>query len=309
MDLSTRHKTMRPSAFFVFLIGALATTTAAEPSESFRDCDTCPTMVVIPAGSFVMGSNVEETTRENVPDHQAALERPQHDVTIAQPFALGATEVTITEFAAFVADTGHQAATCLIYNRDVGWTELPGSSWQHPPFPQEDNHPTICVNWGDASSYANWLSTKTGKSYRLPSESEWEYAARAGTTTARYWGDSVEKACAYANVADVNSHRQQFECDDGYRYTAPATFGIANAFGLYGMLGNVGEWAADCGQPNYATVAPSDGSAYVEGDCENHVGRGGSWWNDSYYIRAARRFNMSGGYYIVGFRVAMDLDE
>jgi formylglycine-generating enzyme required for sulfatase activity len=205
-----------------------------------------------------------------------------------------------------VRATGRAAGECLIYV-DKAWRSLPGSSWQYPPFPQADDHPVICVNWDDAAAYAAWLSQRTGHRYRLLSESEWEYAARAGTVTARYWGDGTEQACEWANVADRDSPRPQFTCDDGHRHTAPARFGRPNAFGLYGMLGNVGEWVADCGLPDYAS-APRDGAAVTTGDCGTHAGRGGSWWNDAYYIRAARRFNMAGGYYIVGFRVAREMD-
>ena len=273
----------------------------------FQDCDDCPVMVAIPAGSFMMGSTATETRREGVPTHQAEPERPRHKVTIAKPFALSRTEITLAQYAAFVDATGHPPTPCLFYI-DKAWREVPGSSWEHPPFPQEDDHPVICVTWHDAMAYADWLSQKTGQIYRLPSEAEWEFAARAGTETARFWGDDPEAACEHANVADHDSMRPQFRCDDPYRYTAPADFGSANAFDLVGMLGNVGEWTADCGLPDYAT-SPVDGTADTSGDCSTHTGRGGSWWNDAYYIRAARRFHMAGGYNIVGFRVAREVLE
>jgi formylglycine-generating enzyme required for sulfatase activity len=263
-------------------------------------------MVVLPPGRFLMGSTEAETAREHVPEHQAAPERPQHEVTIAYPLAVSRTEVTRGEYAAFVRATGRASGECLVY-LDKAWRSMPGSSWQYTPFPQGDDHPVICVSWEDAQAYAAWLAARTGHRYRLLSESEWEYAARAGTTTARYWGDGTDEACAWANVADRGSPRPQFTCDDGQRFTAPARFGRPNAFGLYGMLGNVGEWTMDCGLPDYAT-APRDGSPVSSGNCGTHAGRGGSWWNDAYYIRAARRFNMAGGYYIVGFRVARELD-
>lgn len=295
--------------FFIALgfILFAAPAVSMDVSAKFQDCEACPEMIAIPAGTFVMGSTEEETTREGVLPYQAEAERPQHEVSIPKPFGLGIGEVSVAQYAAFVDETGYEAATCLMYI-DEAWLEVPGSSWRYPPIPQDADHPVLCVDWVDAKAYVDWLAEKTGKPYRLPSESEWEYAARAGTTTARYWGDGIEEMCEHANVADLTSYRPQVDCNDGYRYTAPITFGIPNAFGLYGMLGNVGEWVADCRLPEYGTEAPTDGSAYKSDDCETHTGRGGSWWNDAYYIRAARRFNMTGGYHIVGFRVAMDLE-
>ncbi len=257
-----------------------------------------------------MGSSKEETVRENMPMDQGALERPQIRVTIAKPFAMGKTEVTVGQFAAFIKDTRRPMKECRTFVKEpkfVGWVTVLGSSWDKPIFPQASDHPVACVSWEDAEAYVSWLAEKTGKPYRLPSESEWEYAARGGTQTARYWGDGLDEACEYANVADANAYRHQFKCDDGYSHTAPANFGKPNQYGLYGMLGNIGEWVADCGLPDYATQTPKDGSAYVSGDCTDHVGRGGSWWNDTFYIRAARRYATNGPYNIMGFRVAMDV--
>ena len=274
--------------------------------DTFRDCDYCPLMVKVPAGSFTMGSSAAERERERVPARQGDPEQPAHVVTIAKPFAIGRHEVTVGEFRRFVDETGHPTDECLVYV-DKAYRALPGSGWQHPSFAQGDNHPVVCVDWPDAAAYAEWLSKETGQRYRLPSEAEWEYAARAGTNTARYWGDEREPACDYTNVADRSSQRPQFDCDDGYRYTAPVDVGRPNAFGLYTMLGNVGEWVADCGYPDYRD-SPADGSAVTSGDCERHVGRGGSWWNDAHYVRAARRYSFAGAYTIVGFRVVRELD-
>lgn len=289
------------------VLSACATPTArlAAPGTAFRDCPDCPEMVVLPPGRFVMGSTEAETEREHVPAPQAVVEHPAHEVAIAYPLAIGRSEVTRAQYAAFVRATKRPETPCLVY-LDKAWRTLPGSSWDYAPFPQRDDHPAICVSWDDAAAYAAWLSQRAGQRYRLPSEAEWEYAARAGTTTARYWGDGVDDACAWANVADRGSPRPQFGCDDGWRFTAPALFGRPNAFGLYGMLGNVGEWTADCGLSDYAT-APRDGSVATGADCTTHTGRGGSWWNDAYYIRAARRFSMAGSYFIVGFRVVREL--
>lgn len=308
------------SAMLTATLLACAPAQAAPPPKpsplagaTFKYCRDCPDMIEVPAGKFVMGSTDAETTRENMPADQAAREHPQKLVTIPRPFALGQTEVTVAQYAVFAAETKRAGGECLAYfkveGRFTGWLPVHGSSWDQPVFPQGPGHPVICVSWDDAQAYADWLSAKTGKHFRLPSEAEWEYAARAGTQTARYWGDGVEEACRYANVADVRALRHQFSCDDGYSHTAPATFGIANQFGLFGMLGNVGEWTADCGLHSFAKPSPTDGSADMTGDCTEHIGHGGSWWNDAYYIRAARRFSSVGRYYILGFRVAMDLSS
>ena len=313
-----------PRMFALAMAGAIAIsigapTRAAAPAKpdplagaTFRHCRDCPDMVAIPAGKFVMGSTQAETDREKMPAEQAGREHPQKTVTIPRPFALAQTEVTIAQYAVFAAETRRGAGECQAYFKVPGtfqgWLPVHGSAWDQPVFPQGSDHPVVCVTWEDARDYAAWLAAKSGKHYRLPSEAEWEYAARAGTQTARYWGDGVDEACRYANVADVRALRQQFTCDDGYAHTAPATYGIANGFGLYGMLGNVGEWTADCGLHSFDKPSPTDGSADTTGDCKEHVGRGGSWWNDAYYIRAARRFSSVGRYYILGFRVAMDLN-
>ena len=319
--LHSSHRAFWKTVLGIFLIAAAsalpaAPVTAAAKSgalaiATFTYCRDCPSMVHIPAGTFVMGSTNVETSRENMPAEQAAREHPQKTVTIPKPFAIGQTEVTVAQYAIFAAETRRAGGECLAYfkveGQFKGWLPVHGSSWDQPVFPQGPDHPVICVTWDDAHAYADWLSAKTGKHFRLPSEAEWEYAARGGTQTARFWGDGVEEACRYANVADVRALRRQFTCDDGYSHTAPAMYGIANQFGLHGMLGNVGEWTADCGLHLFTKPSPTNGLADLSGDCTEHVGRGGSWWNDAYYIRAARRFSSVGRYYILGFRVAMDL--
>lgn len=268
-------------------------------------CEFCPDMVEIPAGKFRMGSTPAETSSYGMPDHHSKVEWPKHEVIVSEPFLIGRYEVSRKEYAYFVDQTGYGARECLVY-KDKRYQAAAGSSWENPTFKQGDNHPVVCVDWHDAMAYVHWLSTETGESYRLPSEAEWEYAARAGTTGARYWDDKNGNACAHANVADQNSQRPGFDCTDPFPETSPVDYGIPNAFGLYGMLGNVGELVADCGLPDYAQAG--NGTAAVrEGDCENHVGRGGSWWNDAYYLRAARRYSFSGAYTIVGFRVARQL--
>jgi len=277
---------------------------AADP-PGLSDCEYCPELVRIPAGEFRMGSPQAETDREGAPAFQADPERPQHDVVIADAFLLGKYEVSRKEYRQFVEQSGYEAGECLEYTGGE-FIVAKDTGWDATPFEQGENHPVMCVNWQDAVAYTEWLSDRTGKHYRLPSEVEWEYAARAGTTTARYWGDGVDLACEYTNVADASSPRPQFDCTDPYPFTAPVDYGIANDYGLFGMLGNLGEWVADCGYPDYAD-ASGDATAVTSGDCSKHVGRGGSWWNDAHYIRAARRYSFAGRYTIVGFRVVRDL--
>ena len=269
-------------------------TPAAEPAvgvypETFRDCAECPEMVVIPAGEFVMGSPKSEYGRYSD-------ESPRHTVRIERPFALGKYEATFGEWDACVAD-----GACGGYRpQDYGWGR--------------GERPVINASWDDAKAYLDWLSRKTGRMYRLASESEWEYAARAGTTTARFWGESVDRACGYANAADLSAKRVYSglavpDCDDGYAHTAPVGSFAANAFGLHDVLGNVWEWVEDCQNDSY-DGAPTDGSAWRSGDCQIRVPRGGSWYYIPGHVRSANRDWAGTETRLddIGFRVARTLD-
>lgn len=256
--------------------------------ERFRDCDACPEMVVVPAGSYMMGSPVSEEGRWDV-------EGPPHRVTIGAPFAVGVYEVTFANWDACV-----RAGGCGGYRPDdQGWGR--------------GNRPVVAVGWEDAQTYVRWLSQETGEQYRLLSESEWEYVARAGTTTARYWGESQSGQCRHGNGADAAA-RAAFPdppdsffigCSDTHAQTAPVGLFQPNAFGLYDILGNVWEWTEDCWNESYSG-APADGSAWREGDCSRRVSRGGSWHNGPEVLRAAFRFGGSAGLRNsdLGFRVA-----
>ena len=290
--------------------------------DVFRDCADCPEMVVIPAGAFRMGGR----------DEDWGDERPRHRVSVGR-FALGRYEVTRAEYEAFVSATGHSDGRRCRTDDGRGnweWRWRNSVSWRDPRFPQDDDHPVVCVSWEDAQSYVRWLSRKTGEAYRLPSEAEWEYAARAGTETRRYWGDSSSGQCGRANGADASLRRQyehgHFEqlrmrgwrerreermfCDDGMAYTAPVGSYEANAFGLFDVLGNVWEWTEDCWHGNYER-APSDGSAWTRGgNCGRRVLRGGSWNNHPRNIGSTVRGRSTLGhrYGAVGFRVSRTLD-
>ena len=237
-----------------------------------RDCAECPLMVRIPAGTFTMGAPESEPwSYDN--------ERPQHMVSIPA-FRAGAHEVTFAEWDACVAAGG-----CGGYSPDdAGWGR--------------DNRPVVNVSWNDVQSYVDWLSQRTGQHYRLLSESEWEYAGRAGTTTPFHTGETITSQ--QANFGDESRfYRAQ---------TVPVGSFTPNGFGLYDMYGNVWEWVEDCWNAGYAE-APSDGSAWLSGDCSSRVLRGGSWADSTSGLRAALRVSSStgGSNTNVGFRVARTL--
>jgi formylglycine-generating enzyme required for sulfatase activity len=287
-----------------------------KPKEIFRECDSCPEMVVVPAGSFTMGSPADEKDRE-------PSEGPQHVVTIGRSFAMGKLHVTVEQFTAFVRETGYEASsTCGIFE-DGEWREGTGHTWRNPGFAQEGLHPVVCVTLDDANAYVDWLAKKTGKFYRLPSEGEWEYAARGRTSPGaypRFWfGDDPKDLCQYGNSADQKARDNVTgaarwtiaPCNDGHAYTSPAGHFVPNAFGLYDMFGNAWQLTADCPHDNY-NGAPADGTAWTTG-CRNYYGhlgvvRGGSWNYGPWSLRAASR-QMYGGYAFigVGFRVARTL--
>lgn len=280
----------------------------AGTSKVFRDCPECPEMVVIPAGAFQMGASMRETGSGDA-------ERPRHLVTIPRPLAVGRHEVTRGQYAAFVKDSSHRSeSSCYIW---VGpeWVNQPGRSWRDPDFAQTDEHPAVCVSWQDAKAYVAWLTRKTGKAYRLLSEAEWEYAARAGTRTSRFWGDDPGLACDYANVHDADTQDarrfdwEAHDCRDGYVETAPVGRFRPNGFGLYDLLGNVWEWVEDCQTVNYVG-APVDGTARITDDCARRVYRGGGWSGPA-SVRAATRNGSSASYrsQLLGFRVALPLDD
>ena len=243
------------------------------PGSVFRDCANCPEMVVIPAGRFRMGC---VSGQDCIDD-----ERPVRAVAISRPFALSRHEVTFSDWEACVRGGG-----CNGYRpEDKGWGR--------------GNRPVIHVSWEDAQAYVLWLSRETGEDYRLPSEAEWEYAARAGSETAYSWGNTIGRN--RANCRDCGSQW------DG-RSTAPVGSFAANAFGLLDMHGNVWEWVEDCSNAGYAG-APSDGSAWLSGNCGMRQQRGGSGGSDSWSLRSAGRIKGTSGdrFDAVGFRVARTL--
>jgi formylglycine-generating enzyme required for sulfatase activity len=311
-----------PLARFVALAGmALAAVAfalparAAAPPAPFRDCPECPAMVRVPAGAFTLG-----TPSASAADPATRAESQSVIVRIARPFAIGRTEVTRREFAAFVAATEYESPTnCRTWNDSLGrYADDRTRSWQNPGRPQapRDDHPVSCVSWNDATAYAKWLARRTGKPYRLPSEAEWEYVARAGTATARHWGESAADGCAYANVFDASGRAQYLlgwnaaPCDDRFPDVAPAGALQPNAFGVHDTIGNLWEWVEDCATDSYVG-RPRDGRAWVWiGGCQRRIQRGGSWITPPERARSAFRGDgaVDDRADYVGFRVALELD-
>jgi formylglycine-generating enzyme required for sulfatase activity len=281
----------------------------AEPTSSvvsgktFRDCDGCPDLVVVPAGAFKMG------TPSDAPII-LSNEVPQHAVRIPHDFAVGKFEITRNQFHRFVEETGHRfEGGC--FSIDSPFEALNDRSYLNPGFTQKGSEPVTCVNWVDATAYARWLSDKTGKKYRLLSEAEWEYAAQNGADQLR----SKEGAqCEFDNLGDLaakkalNLDAAPADCSDGHVYTSPVGSFAPNGFGLYDMLGNAREWVEDCWHENYEG-APSEPSAWTSGDCTQRVMRGSTF--DTYgEMRPALRGPMQAEMraYNNGFRLARDID-
>jgi formylglycine-generating enzyme len=245
------------------------------PGTSFRDCSNgCPEMVVVQQGRFTMGAPMGEEARENLPNELRGSSVPQHLITIRHKLAIAKFDVTRDEYAQFVAETNRpDLDSCITVNASGTGFIATNGNWHSPGFPQTGRDPVVCVSWDDARAYVVWLSAKTGHVYRLPTEAEWEYAARAGTTTARYGSDNPAELCRYSNVGDLDYSEQHpgdsgvnRACRDGYAFTSPVVSFPPNQFGLYDMLGNVMDWNEDCWNANYSG-APTDGTAWQSGDC------------------------------------------
>jgi formylglycine-generating enzyme required for sulfatase activity len=282
----------------------------------FRDCDTCPEMVEIEPGLLLMGSALTESGH-------LSEEAPRNLVSLPQRFAVGRFEVTRAEFSAFAAATGAVAAAddkCQSESEPgkSDWEDRAGRNWRSPGFPQGDTHPVVCVSWTQAKAYAAWLSERTGQSYRLLTEAEWEFAARAGSTTRYAFGDADSDLCSHGNGRDQTARRlyggaglpRSSECDDRYIHTSPVGNFRPNAFGLHDMHGNAWEWVEDCWLDDYKS-ASLDGSARVSEACRLRVFRGGAWNSGPNSLRSANRGGTSPERpsNVVGFRVARNLDR
>jgi formylglycine-generating enzyme required for sulfatase activity len=287
-------------------------TAAAQGGDVLPEIASAPAaieVVRVPAGRFMMGCS--EGDAQCTPD-----EHPAHSVNV-KAFSLAKHEVTVAEFRRFTEATGYVTTAegdgkgCWSGGAPGvsphEWVVVPGRSWRNPGFPQSDMDPAVCITFDDASAFAHWLSKATGRRYRLPSEEEWEYAVRARTRTIRPWGDGPDGACAFGNVHDLTSKRQNdaawehqhHDCDDGFRYTAPVGSYPANAFGILDLVGNVWEWTSSCWSETYSEPDKA---------CAKHVFRGGSWFNSPKFVRASKRYADDGTdpAFSVGFRLAED---
>jgi formylglycine-generating enzyme required for sulfatase activity len=265
--------------------------------DVFRDCPNCPEMVVVPSGRFTMGATEKE--------ERAGPQEEQVAITIARPFAVGRFAVTRDEFAYFVAVTARRIEDgCFVVAGETLKRE-PRRSWREPGFAQDGRHPAVCVSWDDAKAYVAWLSQATGKTYRLLSEAEREYVARASATAPFWWGSTISTdranyngTVAYAGVAGGAWRRA----------TVPVDAFLANPWGLYNVHGNVWDWTEDCW--NMANTGnPGTGAARSTGDCGLRVMRGGGWGNFPHTLRSARRGKEPTDARLnsVGFRVARTL--
>lgn len=257
-------------------VALLSSGCVTAPGTVFRDCAACPAMVVIPPGRFTMGSTEEDRRRLGVLPMFDVMESPLHDVTIRYSFAVGKFSVTFDEWDACVADGGCGGHV----PDDAGWGR--------------GRRPVINVNFADANAYVDWLRRKSGQPYRLLSEAEWEYAARAGTTTAFFWGASPDPARA-------NFGKSQGRTLEVGSYPP-------NAFGLYDINGNTAQWVADCHHDSYEG-APTDGSAWLTGECKLRNVRGSGWSLSPWTVRTAQRIGDPPAQRNdhLGFRVARDL--
>ena len=278
----------------------------ATPTPS-KACADCPQMVRLEGGEFWMGS--DDSDKEAFDN-----EKPKHKVTV-RAFNLAKYEVTRGQYAAFVKDTGRPSGPSCWSYKNGSWVDQSGADWRKPGFAQDDKHPAVCISLTDALAYIEWLNHKTGQVFRLPTEAEWEYAARAGKTTSRYWGDNPDDACEYANVADQTAKRDIpgwpsswtiHNCPDGYAYTAPVGSFKPNDFQLYDMLGNAWEWTCSAYQDNYSgdeKKCLSNNDATVR-----RAVRGGSWFLTPQNLRSAARdgYDPTERNYYFGFRLAQD---
>jgi formylglycine-generating enzyme required for sulfatase activity len=234
---------------------------------------------------------------------------------VTRDFALGRFEVTVEQYRRFVEATGHVTVAEKTGGCASGRGRRDGASWRDPGFRRKPGgrHPVVCVAWQDAVAYTDWLSRQTGARYRLPSEAEWEYAARAGSAGPRFWGDGRDATCRHANVGDATRAKRggpiagtPHPCGDGAPGPAPTGRYVANAFDVHDMLGNVWEWTSDCWHES-PTVVAGDGAAATQTSCRRHARRGGSFASGVEEIRASARKAGRPPAVAVGFRVARDL--
>ena len=271
-----------------------------------KNCEYCPEMITVPGGQFLMGS-----------DKFQEDEQPVKTINI-KTFRISRFEITVAEYRKFIEETGYvEQSKCLAMGENGSWYESEVASWLNPGFAQQENHPVVCVSHLGAKAYIAWLNKqrKNEPPYRLLSESEWEFAARAGTKSTYWWGENEEDFCKYTNGADALAFERfpqwlkAGKCVDGHIYTAPVGYyKRPNLFGVEDMVGNVWEWVEDCYVDNYSNL-PTNGAPLAMKQCEKHVFRGGAWGDyGSFYLRTGYRgaWHSASAFSNLGFRVAQD---
>jgi formylglycine-generating enzyme required for sulfatase activity len=288
--------------------------------KKFTDPLTGIEFVLIKGGCFQMGDSFGDGyTAED----GTSIEKPVHDVCISD-FFMGKYEITVKQFRTFIAETGYKTESerntggltgcfCLEFDKTPVTAYRSWANWKTPNkyLKTRDNHPVSCVSWNDTQVFISWLKSKTSVNYRLPTEAEWEYAARGGTKTRNYWGNGKTDACRYGNVADrtkVNGGRDwgdKHECDDGYPFVAPVGHFKPNDFGLHDMMGNVWEWTNDRFDGNFYQSSKTRDNPEGPKSGSSRIYRGGSWISGPNDVRAAFRPNLlpERRYYDVGFRL------
>ncbi|MEZ0600821.1 formylglycine-generating enzyme family protein [Paraburkholderia sp. IW21] len=280
--------------------------------KHFKDCDVCSEMVVIPAGEYMMGARKEDFEGERNYTFRYADETPLHPVSI-KSFGIAKFDVTRKQFSVFAKETAFDGRGCSVYNGKWWWPSS-RADWKNPGFTQSDDDPVVCVSWADAQKFIAWLNSKApaGKigKYRLPTEAEWEYAARAGTVARTYWGGARSEQCKYANTRDISARDLDPEapyvnCEDGYVETSPVGSFRPNSWGLYDMLGNAYQWVSDCFKFTYST----DPEDLHFPDCSKKTARGASWATIPTGVRSSVRhvYKTEARDSTVGFRIAVDL--
>lgn len=314
------------AALAISLVGLpLIAPSAAEGPRGVRDCPVCPELVVLEPGTVTIGADAAEGIELGLPADLANREQPRRRVAIGRSIAFGRYEITIAQFAAFAADAGYAPEPGCWQFVGSTWTFDKTRSWKDSKLGQGDDHPVTCVSWHDADAYARWLAHRTGKPYRLPSEAEWEYAARAGTQGAYWFGADRSTVCRYVNLGDQDTEARFHwagrpttldlawtpeGCHDGFATTSPVDAKPANPFGVYGVLGNAMEWAADCWHDDYSTGPDRQDARLTSGDCSFRVMRGQGWVAIAGSARSAFRRKMAATdrRFTFGIRVVRDWD-
>lgn len=312
LELPSSYRAARPGQSTARGIGR-----TTGPGIEFRDVDAGPVMVVVPTGTFTAGSTVDEQDRWQVPANRRDFELPQREVQIATPLAFGKTEVTVAEFDTFVRATSYQPRGGARWWNPANSTSMrfnPNLNYTNPGFPQTPDSPVVAITRQDAVAYAGWLSTITGATYRLPTEDEWEWAARGGSNDTFFWGNDIVQVALYANSHDNTSKQvnefpwQNTPVTDGFAWTAPVASFQPNGFGLYDVTGNAREFCADTWVRDLSYAA-RDGQAH-NGVAPFPVLRGGAWNYQPQNLRINYRnayFSSEVATNMFGFRLVREL--